>query len=219
MRWSRGVVAIAAVLVGLAGTKPAAAQVFVRVDELLSLTLINASRATAGAAPLRESPQLDVMARAQAARMAGRGEIYHNPNLASDATKTGLHWLRVGENVGVGPDIPVIHQAFLDSPHHRDNLLFPSYNLMGVGVAPGTGDKAGTIFVAHVFAQVTGVVGRPASPTPRAVPRVVPPTQRPTPARLETPVPVETPAPTPVPVPTPNAVLGGVVDTTTRIAG
>src|SRR5438067_8092482 len=106
MRLLRGALAVATFLAVLAGTRTAGAEGFLRTDELLSRTLVNASRATAGAGPLAESPELDAMARAQAARMAARGEIYHNPNLASDATASGLHWLRVGENVGDGPDIP-----------------------------------------------------------------------------------------------------------------
>jgi len=193
----------------LAGAHAANGQVFERADELQSRVLVNASRATAGAAPLAESPELDTMARAQAARMAARGEIYHNPNLASDATASGLRWLRVGENVGVGPTIPVIHAAFLASPHHRDNLMFPQYSLIGMGVAPGTGDQSGMLFVAHVFAQVA------------SAPRVVTPV-RPAPARTAAPVAIETPAPavrpietaapTPASTATPNAVIGGVVD-------
>lgn len=214
MRRPRGVFAIV-LLLGIAATRTADAQVFLRADELLSRTLVNASRATEGAGPLAESPQLDVMARAQAARMAARGEIYHNPNLAGDATASGLRWLRIGENVGMGPDIPVIHAAFLASPHHRENLMNPSYTLMGMGVAPGTGDQTGVLFVAHVFAQVAGA---PASSVtaPKVAPRVVQRQAPPAPVPPRTPVPA-TPAPTPVPSATPNALLGGVIDPAVRI--
>src|SRR5581483_4778066 len=215
MRRLRGAFAIAVLLGALSAARPAASQVFLRADELLSRTLVNASRATEGAGPLAESPQLDAMARAQAVRMAVRGDIYHNPNLASDATTSGLHWLRIGENVGVGTDIPVMHAAFLATPHPRENLMFPQYTLMGRGVAPGTGDKTGLMFVAHVFAQVQGVA---ATHVPvRVAPRVVPAPARhvPVPAPVRTPAP--TPAPTPVPTPTPNALVGGVVNEAIRI--
>ena len=217
MRRLRGVFVVAAVLAVLSGARSADALTFLRADELLSRTLVNASRATNGAGPLAESPELDVMARAQAARMAARGEIYHNPNLGSDATASGLHWLRVGENVGVGPDIPTIHAAFLASPHHRDNLLFPGYTLMGMGVAPGTGNMSGMMFVAHVFAQVSAAP-RPTT-APVVAPRVVRATPAPTHSPVENPVPVFTPGPTPQPTPVPNAVVGGVVDETTRLTG
>jgi hypothetical protein len=216
MRLLRPLLAIGLVLGVAAATRPANAQIFLRVDELLSRTLVNASRATTGAGPLTESPQLDVMARAQAARMAARGDIYHNPNLASDISASGLAWLRVGENVGVGPDIPVIHAAFLASPHHRENLMNPAYTLMGMGVAPGTGNMTGMMFVAHVFAQVQGatVARATAAPAPRP-PATASPVRRP----LQTPVPTlpRTPAPTPAPSPTPNALVGGVVDEVVRL--
>jgi hypothetical protein len=214
MRLLRGVFALVVGLAVLAGARGADAQVFLRADELLSRTLVNASRALNGAAPLAESPQLDVMARAQAARMAARGQIYHNPNLASDITASGLPWVRVGENVGVGPDIPAIHAAFLASPHHRANLLFPQYTLIGMGVAPGTGNNSGMLFVAHVFAQVSvpAVPSQQPPISPSASPRTPP-------VAVDHPE----PAPTPAPMtgarssPAPNAVVGGVVDHSIRL--
>ena len=215
MRLLRGVVVVAGVLAALVTAQTANGQAFLRADEIQSRVLVNASRALTGAAPLAESPELDVMARAQAARMAARGEIYHNPNLGSDATALGLSWVRVGENVGVGPDIPTIHAAFLASPHHRDNLLFPQYSLMGMGVAPGTGDKTGMLFVAHVFAQVASAPKAPApAPAPVRTPAPAPPVETAVPAR-----PTETaPPPTPAPTAAPNAVIGGVVDASAVIS-
>jgi len=208
MRLFRGVAVVAGTLIVLAGVRTANGQVFERADELQSRVLVNASRAAAGAAPLAESPELDKMARAQAARMAARGEIYHNPNLGSDASASGLRWVRVGENVGVGPNIPVIHAAFLASPHHRDNLLFPQYSIMGMGVVPGTGDKSGMIFVAHVFAQLAGAAPRVVAPVRPAPVHTAAPLAMPTPMPVVRPVATAPPAPTA----TPNAVIGGVVD-------
>jgi len=40
----------------------------------------------------------------------------------------------LGENVGRGGNIETLHQAFMDSPGHRDNLLNPVYDLVGIGV-------------------------------------------------------------------------------------
>jgi uncharacterized protein YkwD len=183
-------------------------------DEARSVQLLNAARTALGLNALPRRFELDAMARAQAARMVARGDIYHNPNLGSDATASGLNWVRVGENVGVGPDVLVVHNAFLASPHHRDNMLFPAYNAIGVGIAPGTGDRSGMIFIAHVFAQIVGAT----KPAPR---RVAP---RPAPSVRQTPAPV-IPRPTlppvaapPAPSVTPNAVVGGVVDHSLTLA-
>ncbi|MFN2614324.1 MAG: CAP domain-containing protein, partial [Actinomycetota bacterium] len=75
--------------------------------------------------------------------------IYHNQNLGSDVKG---NWTMVGENVGVGPDVATLHQAFIDSPEHRDNILERSYNQIGVGVAYGAD---GNIYVTEDFAART----------------------------------------------------------------
>ena len=187
-----------------AGTGHAFAQESEAGAEARSFQLVNISRTALGLRALVRRPELDVMARAQAGRMAARGDIYHNPNLGADATAAGLDWIRLGENVGVGPDVAVIHAAFLASPHHRDNMLFPAYNAIGVGIAPGVGNRSGMIFVAHVFGQLVGrqAVTRPApakAPSPPPAP----------PARPAVGVPAARP---PVRSSVPNAVIGGVID-------
>jgi uncharacterized protein YkwD len=39
-------------------------------------------------------------------------------------------------------------RALWASPSHRENLLFPSFDLVGIGVAP---DPDGTLWVCQVF--------------------------------------------------------------------
>lgn len=206
--WIASVFVVAAVV----GARPAdGTELFLAPAEKSSVALLNDSRSARRLAPLVGQPGLDAMARAQAARMAARGEIYHNPNLASDADRAGLPWSRIGENVGVGPNVSVIHEAFLDSPQHRDNMLYPAFNAIGVGVATGTGSRAGLVFVAHVFGQLRSATPRLPSataPPPRVSPRV-----------RVVPVPIPIPAPRTaepmarvLPSANPNAVVGGVVD-------
>jgi len=104
---------------------------------------INASRAAAGKAPLEVYWDLTDDARAQSARMADKGEIYHNPGLSG---VTGV-WQALGENVGVGPDVASLHEAFMNSPSHRGNIL-GDYNYIGVGV---TTDEAGLVWVTMIY--------------------------------------------------------------------
>jgi hypothetical protein len=206
---------VVAVLLAALGARSARAQDFLAADEALSVGLVNASRAAVGDAALTRSDALDAMARAQAARMAAAGQIFHNPDLSADIAATGLDWVRVGENVGVGPDVPTVHAAFMASPGHRDNLLFAHYSLIGAGVAPGTGEKSGLIFVAHVFAEVVAAkpaVRRPARIAPAAA--TVAPRMRIVASAVH---PMTTDAPPPSS--TPNAVTGGVVDSAVVLPG
>lgn len=106
---------------------------------------INASRQRlAGADPLRRAADLDEVAGRHAGLLAERGELFHNPDLASQVQD----WSIVAENVGVGGDVASLHQAFLDSPSHRANVLDGRVTEVGVGTVVG-GD--GRLWVVEVF--------------------------------------------------------------------
>src|SRR5687768_3756533 len=91
------------------------------------VSAINSSRSGAGAGTLTPAADLVSVANEHAAAMAARGSIYHNPSLGQQVT----NWEVVGENVGVGPDVATLHQAFLDSPAHKANILDGRYAEVG----------------------------------------------------------------------------------------
>ena len=130
--------------------------------------------------------------------MAGQGRIFHTSNLSNGIT---ANWVKLGENVGVGADVAVLFQAFVDSPTHYANLVDPRYTTIGVGVVV-SGDR---IFTAHRFMAVEPVAPPPPPPPPPAP--TVPPTTAPpvTAAPPTTAVPTTTPpvaaAPTTAPRP------------------
>jgi uncharacterized protein YkwD len=163
-------VAVALIALASAPTAVSAAQATPVAQEARSFALLNESRAEFAVRPLVDQADLTAIARAQAARMAARGYIYHNPNLAADANAAGLRWARLGENVGVGPNVDMIHDAFLASPPHRDNMLYSAYNAIGVGVVRGTGNWSGEFFVSHVFGRLLAAPPHPVStPTPNVL--------------------------------------------------
>ena len=43
-------------------------------------------------------------------------------------------WFRVAENVGCGQSADSLHQSFMDSPGHRDNIMDPDFTDVGIGV-------------------------------------------------------------------------------------
>jgi len=108
--------------------------------------LINEERADEGLPSLTSFDDLIDDARSQAVEMSGAGYLYHNPDLA-DVT-VSENWFKLGENVGYGPTVDVLRQAFMDSPPHEANVLKDAFNYVGVGA---TIDDGGTIWVAMVF--------------------------------------------------------------------
>jgi uncharacterized protein YkwD len=104
---------------------------------------LNHARTSRGIPALHVSASLVRVARAQAARMASRDLLYHNPNLTTDVK----HWRYVGENVGYGPSAKTVHRAFMHSPPHRANILDRDYTQVGIGSVT----KNGRTWVAQVF--------------------------------------------------------------------
>src|SRR5207302_7137773 len=96
------------------------------------LSKINALRASVGAGPLAEDAALDGVAQRWADHMAATKTLAHNPSLSSQVPGG---WTLLGENVGYGPDVDVVFNAFVASPHHYENLVEKSFNRVGIGVA------------------------------------------------------------------------------------
>lgn len=98
--------------------------------EVELVTLTNSLRQQAGLSFLPTSTALREVARAWAIEMANAGEINHNPSLAKQVLSP---WTKVGENVGFGPSIAVIHQSLIQSASHYKNIVDPSWTSMAVG--------------------------------------------------------------------------------------
>jgi len=103
------------------------------------LEMANGERAHAGLAPLKQDDGLVRAARAHAAEMAAQNQLSHQfsgePSLPQRlAVSSPLHLEREGENVAMAPNPDQAHQALMESPPHRDNLLSPNFNVAGFGV-------------------------------------------------------------------------------------
>lgn len=92
--------------------------------------LVNDERRAQGLPALSTDPELTSIARSWSATMDAGRVLEHNPRLSTDVRG----WRRVGENVGRGPDLDALHEAFLASPDHRRNLLDPGWTEVGIGV-------------------------------------------------------------------------------------
>jgi hypothetical protein len=116
-------------------------------DEARFLDLVNQERAARGLVALVPHAELTDVARAWTDKMVGDGTISHNPNLAAQAPSG---WQRLGENVGMGGNVQTLHEAFMNSPGHRANVL-GDFNQAGIGV---TYAPNGTLFVTVNFMKV-----------------------------------------------------------------
>jgi cysteine-rich secretory family protein len=153
----------------------------------------NAERAQRGLGVMAVNQDLVAMARRQSQRMADAGTIFHNQNLAADGPKG---WKLLGENVGVGPSCGSLHEAFMNSEHHRDNILEPRFNYVGMGVVVSGGS---TIYITEQFMQ--------AGASPASSKAASPPPPAPSPKPSPSPKPAVAPSPkptTPKPSPSPR---------------
>jgi uncharacterized protein YkwD len=114
-------------------------------DELVSL--VNGLRASLGLPAYAVDPELGARATEWAASMAATGRMSHQADLSTGLTAP---WVRLGENVGLGPDIGTIHGALVASAGHYANLTDPGFSAIGVGVV----EAGGVLYVAEEFMQL-----------------------------------------------------------------
>lgn len=132
-----GLLAVLASLVLVPGTAAAASEGEAFVGH------INNARAASGLGALRTASDLTSVAQAHAERMGREGRLYHNASLTTQVT----NWEAIGENVGYGGSVDVIHRALMDSAPHRANILSGTYTEVGVG----TFWAGSTLWVTQVF--------------------------------------------------------------------
>jgi cysteine-rich secretory family protein len=142
----RGALALAAipiVAVVLAGFGAVAST---SSDESSFVSRINSERTSRGLQPLSVASDLVSVARNWSSHMASSQTISHDPNISNEVS----NWTRLGDNVGRGPDVTSIHDAFMNSPEHRSNILDPEYTQIGVGVVAGSDDR---LYVTEIFVR------------------------------------------------------------------
>jgi hypothetical protein len=157
-------------------------------DEASFVARINSLRATTGLAALAVDAGLTDKARGWAQTMADKNMIWHSD--LSDANTAD--WQRLGENVGRGGSVAGLDFAFVNSPHHYENLVDPTFGSIGLGVVRGAD---GVIFVAEEFMQL-----RTSAVAPAPLAAVKAPIAAKVPAAVKAPVAVKAPAAAEAPV-------------------
>jgi uncharacterized protein YkwD len=142
-RWTRRFLVVLLLLV--LAPEPAGASAGPVSSEKAFVTRINALRAGRQLPALRVDAGLRRKARRWAGQMAAKRRIWHS-TLSDGVT---ADWQKLGENVGRGPSVGPLHNAFVNSPLHYANLVDPAFRYIGVGVVT----VGGTSFVSEVFMQ------------------------------------------------------------------
>ena len=102
----------------------------------------NNSRATYGLPPLVWNGQLGCLATAWSQYLASTNNFFHR-DLNSVITSPGYRgYHTLGENILRGPASmsgPDMHNAWMNSPDHRANILSGAYSSVGIGLAYANG--------------------------------------------------------------------------------
>jgi hypothetical protein len=138
-------------------------------EEASFIAEVNATRASVGLPALLPDVQLTSLARTWASAMrdgtCGEGNfICHASPISANVTHS---WAKLGENVGTGPDVSAIMNAFIASPGHYANIIDAEFTHMGVGVV-WDGNR---MFTTHRFMKL-----QPSTPTTTAAPATTAPT-------------------------------------------
>lgn len=110
---------------------------------------INAARSATGKGKLSIDPELSRAARKHTWEMVHKDLLHHTAESAFRRRVT--NWSQLGENVGVGGTVDSLHVAFMNSPAHRDNILYKNYRHVGIGVVR----KNGRMWVTVIFEAQT----------------------------------------------------------------
>jgi uncharacterized protein YkwD len=115
------------------------------------LAMVNGARASEGLPNVQRDERLDRIARDQAEMMRERRTLSHDASGAGMGERLSAVPLRVaGENGAHATDLSRAHRALWRSPSHRENLLHPAFELVGIGIAP---DADGSLWVCQIFAD------------------------------------------------------------------
>lgn len=101
------------------------------------LNLINSERQSRNIPPLTLDLELSNLAEKHSQDMADRSFFSHlNPdgkNPFQRLTESGIVFQTAGENIAFAPNLETAHQNLMKSEEHRNNILNPDFEKIGIG--------------------------------------------------------------------------------------
>jgi len=120
--------------------------------------LANQTRASRGLGSLKWDSALAAGALQHCTLMANMGSISHRyqgeADLTVRASQAGAHFSLIEENVAVGPYVDGIHKGWMNSPGHRENLLNPQIDRVGIAVV----ERGGSFYAVADYARAVPVL-------------------------------------------------------------
>ena len=109
--------------------------------EMKMLELVNRERIKAGLRPVKNDPEMTVVARTHSKDMFARGYFAHdNPDGKDPFDRMRDHNVKfraAGENLALAQTLEIAHNNLMNSPGHRANILKPEFGRLGVGILDG----------------------------------------------------------------------------------
>jgi hypothetical protein len=144
----------------LAGTMAAAMPFWAQeFPEQQVMELANADRAQHGLAPLKWDPALAQAATEHAQMMVKQPMLSHQyagePDLVARGGAAGAHFRSIAENVAMAPSPQALEQEWMNSTPHRNNILDPRMNSIGVGLVK----RGGNYYAVEDFADGVAELG------------------------------------------------------------
>jgi uncharacterized protein YkwD/uncharacterized protein YvpB len=133
---------LTALLLYVPALSPARAAVNCTAEEWRMLQLVNEARNKVGLPSLYMEQRLVDFARDYSNEMIQYGFFGHVSPVSGDlqqriAARGITGWLLAGENIAKAPNVDVAFNALMNSSAHRDNILRPEFNCIGIGVVQG----------------------------------------------------------------------------------
>ena len=126
--------------------------------EMAMIRMINSFRARQGLPLLQVNPRLMIMARDQSLDMEKHNFFGHESptrgNFANRCRAAGLAGARMQENLAIHTSLEGAMKALLESPAHRQNLINPDFDSVGVGIVVEEYSGKRTYYISQEFARL-----------------------------------------------------------------
>jgi uncharacterized protein YkwD len=120
------------------------------------LDLINYDRKKNGLHPLRNNWILSRVSLGHSLKMAEEETLDHDfpayKSLGERLGEAGLSYRKAGENIALSPICAIgeVHQGFMESPAHRENILEPDYTHCSIRIV----EKDQYLYITQEFVQL-----------------------------------------------------------------
>jgi uncharacterized membrane protein required for colicin V production len=121
----------------IAGDAPASNVPPTQLEQQM-LTLVNQERKKQGLKPLVWDGRLAEVGRRHSKDMIAKDYFAHEDpkgqSVADRAREARVGYFLIGENLAFAPNLAIAHRGLMESPGHRENILRPGFERLGIGI-------------------------------------------------------------------------------------